>query len=108
MGDNGLWTQRRARMRYEAQTYMTAQEVIEAAISFFGVDLGLELQSQGFDTLHFVGGGGYVTLSLREGDPVAVEFETREWDAQVEEFMARLARKRWWRRLWKSVKEELS
>jgi hypothetical protein len=95
-------------MRYEAQTYMTAQEVIEAAISFFGVDLGLELQSQGFDALHFEGGGGYVTLSLREGDPVAVEFETREWDAQVEEFMGRVARKRWWRRLWKSVKEELS
>jgi hypothetical protein len=95
-------------MRYEAQTYMTAQEVIEAAISFFGVDSGLELQSQGFDTLHFVGGGGYVTLNVKEGDPVAVEFETREWDAQVEEFMGRIARKRWWRRLWKSVKEELS
>jgi hypothetical protein len=95
-------------MRYEAQTYMTAPEVMQAAISFFGVDLGLELQSEGFDTLHFVGGGGYVILSLKEGEPVAVEFETREWDAQVEEFMERLARKRWWRRLWKSVKEELS
>jgi hypothetical protein len=37
-----------------------------------------------------------------------VELETREWDAQVEEFIARIARKRWWRRLWKGVKEELA
>jgi hypothetical protein len=96
-------------MRYEAQTYLTAQEVLEAAIAFFGVNLGLELQSQGFDTLHFVGGGGYVSLSVKEADPVRVEFETREWDAQVEDFMGGpLARKRWWRRLWKSIKEELS
>jgi hypothetical protein len=39
---------------------------------------------------------------------VSAELETREWDAQVEEFMARIARKRWWRRLWKAVKEELA
>jgi hypothetical protein len=95
-------------MRYEVQTYMTPQEVIEAAISFFGVDLGLDLQSQGVGSLHFVGSGGHVTLTLKDEDPVAVELETREWDAQVEEFMARIARKRWWRRLWKGVKAELA
>ena len=95
-------------MRYEVQTYMTPQEVIEAAISFFGVDLDLELQSQGVGTLHFVGGGGHVTLELGDEDPVSVELETREWDAQVEEFMARIAHKRWWRRLWKGLKEELA
>ena len=95
-------------MRYEVQTYMTPQEVTESAIAFFGVDLDLELQSQAFDALHFVGGGGHVTLMLKDDDPVSVELETREWDAQVEEFMARIARKRWWRRLWRSVKEELA
>jgi hypothetical protein len=95
-------------MRYEVQTYMTPQEVIDTAISFFGVDLGLEVQSQGFGSLHFVGGGGHVSLALKDEEPVSVELETREWDAQVEEFMARIARKRWWRRLWKSVKEELA
>jgi hypothetical protein len=94
-------------MRYETQTYMTPPEVIEAAISFFGVELGLELQRQSLDTLHFVGGGGHVTLSLREANPVTVEFETREWDAPVEDFMGRIARKRWWRRLWKGITEEL-
>jgi hypothetical protein len=87
---------------------MTPQEVIDAAIAFFGVDLDLELQSQGFDALHFVGGGGHVTLALKDEDPVSVELETREWDAQVEAFMERIARKRWWRRLWKGVKEELA
>jgi hypothetical protein len=95
-------------MRYEVQTYMTPQEVIEMAISFFGVDLDLELQSQTFGSLHFVGGGGHVTLTLKDEDPVSAELETREWDAQVAEFMARIARKRWWRRLWKGVKEELA
>jgi hypothetical protein len=95
-------------MRYEVQTYMTPQEVIDAAIAFFGVDLDLELQSQGFDALHFVGGGGHVTLTLKDEAPVSVEFETREWDAQVEAFMERIARKRWWRRLWRGVKEELA
>ena len=92
-------------MRYEAQTYMTLTEVMEAAISFFGVELGLELQSQGPGTLHFVGGGGYVMLSVRDDNPASVEFETREWDAPVEEFMARITGKRWWRRLWKGLKE---
>ena len=95
-------------MRYEVQTYMTPQEVIEAAISFFGVDLDIELQSRGVGSLHFVGGGGHVTLELAGEDPVSVELETREWDAQVEAFMERIARKRWWRRLWKGVKEELA
>ena len=95
-------------MRYEVQTYMTTQEVIDIAVAFFGVELELELQSQGFGGLHFVGGGGHVTLALMDEAPVSVELETREWDAQVEEFMARIARKRWWRRLWKSVKEELA
>jgi hypothetical protein len=95
-------------MRYEVQTYMTPQEVIDTAITFFGVDLGLELQSQGVGSLHFVGGGGHVSLALKDEEPVSVDLETREWDAQVEEFMARIARKRWWRRLWKGVKEELA
>ena len=95
-------------MRYEVQTYMTPQEVMDTAIAFFGVDLGLELQSQGVGSLHFVGGGGYVSLALKDEEPVSVELETREWDAQVEEFMPRIARKRWWRRLWKGVKDELA
>jgi hypothetical protein len=94
-------------MRYEAQTYLTPQEVMQAATSFFGVDLGLELQHQGPDALHFAGGGGHVILTVKPGNPVAVEFETREWDAQVEAFIERLTRRRWWRRLWRSVRSEL-
>jgi hypothetical protein len=95
-------------MRYEVYTFMTPEEVLEEAIEFFGVGLDLELQSRGLGTLHFVGGGGHVSLVVKDEDPVTVEIETREWDAQVEEFMARIARKRWWRRLWKALKEELA
>ena len=94
-------------MRYEVQTYMTPQEVTETAMGFFGVDLDLELENQAFGVLHFVGGGGHVTLTLKDEEPVTVELETQEWDAQVEEFMARIARKHWWRRLWRGVKDEL-
>jgi hypothetical protein len=98
-------------MRYEMQTYLATQEVLQAALSFFGVDLGLDLQSQGPSSLHFVGGGGHVTLTVQtaaDSEPVTVVFETREWDAQVEEFMAHQSRKRWWRRIWNSVKGELA
>jgi hypothetical protein len=69
-------------MRYEVQAYLTPQEVIDTAISFFGVDLGLEVQSQGVGLLHFVGGGGHVSLALKDEEPVTVELETREWDAK--------------------------
>jgi hypothetical protein len=58
-----------------------------------------------------VGGGGHVILTVQaaeDGQPVSVEIETREWDIQVEDFMARLSRKRWWRRLWSTVKKELA
>jgi hypothetical protein len=95
-------------MRYEVQTYLTPQEVIDAALLFFGTDLALELQNQGIGSLHFVGGGGHVGLTLKDEEPVTVELETREWDAQVEDFMTRISGKRWWRRLWKSLKEELA
>jgi hypothetical protein len=95
-------------MRYEVQTSMTPQEVVDEAMSFFGVELDLELRSRGLGELHFVGGGGHVSLGIKAEDPVLVELETREWDAQVEDFMARVARKRWWRRLWKGLKEELA
>jgi len=95
-------------MRYEVQTYLTPRELIDTAHSFFGVDWGLELQNQGVGSLHFVGGGGHVSLTLIDEEPVTVELESREWDVQVEEFMARIAGKRWWRRLWKGIKEELA
>jgi hypothetical protein len=87
--------ERRAQMRYETQTTMRPQEVLEAAIAFFGGELGLALQGRTPGRLQFVGGGGYVSLSVGTGDPVVVELETREWDIQVEAFMERIARKRW-------------
>jgi hypothetical protein len=87
--------ERRPQMRYETQTAMSPQEVLEAAIAFFGGELGLALQGRTPDRLQFVGGGGHVSLSVRARDPVIVELETREWDIQVEAFMERIARKRW-------------
>ena len=87
--------ERRYQMRYETQTAMSPQEVLEAAIAFFGGELGLAVQGRTPDRLQFVGGGGHVSLSVGAGNPVVVELETREWDIQVEAFMERIARKRW-------------
>jgi hypothetical protein len=87
--------ERRSQMRYETQTAMSPQEVLEAAIAFFGGELGLAVQGRTPDRLQFVGGGGHVSLSVGAGNPVVVELETREWDIQVEAFMERIARKRW-------------
>jgi hypothetical protein len=67
----------------------------QTARTFFGGELGLALQGRTPDRLQFVGAGGHVSLSVRAGDPVIVELETREWDIQVEAFMERIARKRW-------------
>lgn len=97
-------------MRYEVHTSLTSDEILQAAISFFGVELDLELQSQGPHSLSFVGGGGHLTLTVQraaEGAPLTVELETREWDAQVQEFMVRLTHHRRWRRFWNRVKEGL-
>lgn len=66
--------------------------VMERAVSYFGPG-GLGLTTQGIEDncVNFEGGGGHVGISAREKDgKTDIELETREWDAQVPEFLKKL------------------
>lgn len=90
-------------MRYEVKTSWTPDEVIEYALGYFGPgNTGLEVVSQTSQGVIFQGGGGYVAVQIQPAAGTTVDIETREWDYPVQQFMARLGRRRrwsnWWRR----------
>lgn len=79
-------------MRYVAESRLPPEEIVAKATSFFGEGgIGLEKSSQTPCCVHFVGGGGYVTVGAAEVEgKTEVELETIEWDHQVEKFMQEL------------------
>ncbi len=85
-------------MRYEVQTSRTPEEVKREALSFFGKGgLGLALLREHPFGVTFSGGGGHVSIDMQEAEKATiVTLETREWDHQVQEFMRRISKKRWW------------
>ncbi len=88
-------------MRYEVITSRTPEEVIEDAIHYFGPgSTGLELTSQTSQGVVLQGGGGYVAIQIQPGTHTTVDIETREWDYPVQQFMARVGRRRWWSNGW--------
>ena len=77
--------------RYGVETKMSADEVIEAAVNYFGEEgLGLEGGDIGGCCASFEGGGGFVRIDVAEGEPTEVELVTREWDHDVKAFMAKI------------------
>ncbi len=90
-------------MRYEVVTELTPREALEQAIADFGPGgLGLAMLSQSNLSLTFQGGGRYIAVTATPGATTTIELETREWDYAVQQFMARVHRRRsWWRRLWR-------
>jgi hypothetical protein len=88
-------------MRYQVITVQTPQEILEQAIRHFGPQgAGLHMTSQNLLGVVFQGGGGYVVVTLQpSAEETVVELETREWDFPVQQFMARIhRRRRWWQR----------
>jgi hypothetical protein len=81
---------------YELETRLGPDEVLARAGAFFGESgLGLSPKEQGTRTRAWQGGGGAVFLTVQEIEKGSrVEIATREWDAQVREFMERLPKKR--------------
>jgi hypothetical protein len=76
-------------LRYEVTTKLTPQEALERAIAYFGGGgQGLEVTHQDDLSLVFEGGGGYVAVTAQPGTTATLEFETREWDRAVRQFMA--------------------
>jgi hypothetical protein len=87
-------------MRYQVTTIYTPREALEQALADFGPSgLGLQLTSQQNLGIVFQGGGGHIAVTAQPGAKTTLEIETREWDAAVKQFMARVQRGRpWWQR----------
>lgn len=89
-------------MRYEVTTSWTPEEVVEYALDYFGPgNTGLEVMTQTSQGVVFQGGGGHVAIQVQAVDNTVVDIETREWDYPVQQFMARLGRRRWWSNWWR-------
>jgi hypothetical protein len=82
---------------YSVETKLSPEEVIEKANAFFGEGgLGLDSHERSFCCVYFEGGGGYVLVTTEapsdsQKKKLVVEFETREWDYDVKEFMGQIA-----------------
>jgi hypothetical protein len=75
-------------MRYEVTTTLTPQEALEHAIAHFGPHgEGLDLTGRDERGIVFQGGGGFVAVTAQAGEKTVLEFETREWDRAVQQFM---------------------
>ncbi len=80
--------------RYEVETKLSPEQVMERATRYFGGELGLEMTQDSDCCLSFRGGGGHVVVTAEgktDGGKTAVDLETREWDYQVREFMHQVA-----------------
>jgi hypothetical protein len=97
-------------MRYQVTTPLTPREALEQALADFGPGgLGLQLTSQTNLSLVFQGGGGHIAVTAEPGAQTTLELETREWDYGVQQFMARVQRRRpWWQRWWRRKKPSTS
>ena len=89
-------------MRYQVTTSLTPREALEQALTDFNPgELGLQLTSQANLSLVFQGGGGHIAVTAEPGAQTTLDIETREWDYGVQQFMARVQRRRpWWQRWW--------
>ena len=76
-------------VRIAAHTPRGSEDVIEAAISFFGpAGLGLQMNHRAADHVSFEGGGGFVTVdSVRLGGENEVTVIAQEWELHASRFM---------------------
>lgn len=76
-------------MRYGTETKLSTSAVLDRVSEYFGEGgLGLAETSRDACCISLEGGGGDVTVTVTEGDKTSVDVETREWDYQVEKFLA--------------------
>ena len=76
-------------LRIATETKLTPQQVMGKAISFFGPDgFKLSITSQTETEISFEAEEGFVTMAagVKKGK-TTVEFTTREWESQVEQFI---------------------
>ena len=76
-------------LRIATETKLTPRQVMGKAISFFGPDgLKLSITGQTETEISFEAGEGFVTIVAGVNKrKTTVEFTTREWESQVEQFI---------------------
>ena len=76
-------------LRIAAKTKYTPEEVIKKATKFFGPDgYKLKIINQTDTSVNFEGGDGTIEISAcAENGKTTVDFISREWDFQVNEFI---------------------
>ena len=81
-------------LKIESTTKLTAEEAIKKAVKFFGPEgHGLKVNEVSSCCVQFEGGGGGVAVTASpstKGKGSTVEFESREWDYQVKEFIRKI------------------
>ncbi|MFC2021004.1 hypothetical protein ACFLU1_04340 [Chloroflexota bacterium] len=79
-------------LRIAIKTKRSPEEVIKQAVDFFGPNgYKLEIKEKSAGCAYFEGGGGGVdVIACSEGKATAVEFTSREWDYQVNEFIDKI------------------
>jgi len=80
-------------MRYAAETRLTAKEVMERAVDYFGPfgPGGLAITERGQYRIVFAGGGGYVIATAQRAPSGSrIEFEVQEFDREAEAFLGTL------------------
>ncbi len=79
-------------LKIVTKTKLTPEEAVKRAVEFFGPGgYGLTVKEQNPDCAYFEGGGGGVDVTAcAEGKGASVELESREWDYQVKEFIAKI------------------
>jgi hypothetical protein len=78
---------------YTVETKLTPEQAIQKAVTFFGeegVGLDVEANKQSPRCAYFEGGGGYVRITVVEGERTTVELETREWDYDAKRFVRQI------------------
>ena len=92
-------------MRYQTTTELTPRRALEQALAAFGPGgVGLQITSQHNLGLVFQGGGGHIAVTAQPGTETTLALETREWDYAVQQFMARIHRRRPWWQCWRHRK----
>ena len=81
-------------LRIATKTKLNPREAILRAIKFFGpAGLGLEVEEQAPEHIHFRKGMGMVdAIACAEGKETSMELVSREWDDEVKKFVKKLPR----------------